>query len=383
MIYDKKYIQKHFPLVNFHFIEDEVLKKIILAVNGRFIGGVVRDGLLGIITDDMDISTPLLPEKVMEILTSMNFNPIPTGIAYGTISLFLKKYKIEITSLRKDVENYGRKAQVSFNGTWEDDSIRRDFTFNALYLAPIYTNEINNEITYNIYDYHKGLEDLQNNKVKFIGDYKLRIKEDYLRIMRFIRFFLRYGNNQEETYKEEINFLREFVPHMTILSIERILMETNNILKIKNYKLGVEIINELGISKLFFEMDLYMINKENNLNTEDRFLILFHKVSSNIIKKLPLEKSIKTFLNKFQDTDWSVESLGRIFYQTKNINLIKHMINIYNIINNSNIFPHVGNLTEEDFNNFKSHHVFVNNEGPERGEEELQLRINFISDFLI
>ena len=88
MIYKNNYIKENFILANFDFIEDEVLKKIIIAINGRFIGGVVRDALLGITTDDMDISTPLLPEEVMRILTDMNFNPIPTVIAYGTISLF-------------------------------------------------------------------------------------------------------------------------------------------------------------------------------------------------------------------------------------------------------------------------------------------------------
>lgn len=376
MIYNNKYIKTNFPLANFDFIEDPLLKKIILAINGRFIGGVVRDGLLGIITDDMDISTPLLPEKVMEILLEMKFNPIPTGIAYGTISLFFKKYKIEITSLRKDVENYGRKAQVSFNGSWQEDSIRRDFTFNALYLEPIYGD---NEITYNIYDYHNGLEDLKNNKVRFIGDYKLRIKEDYLRIMRFVRFFLRYGKNQEVTYKNEISFLKEFVESMKILSIERILMEIKSILKIKTYKLGIQIINELSISKLFFNEDLYLIEKEVELFEEDKFLILFHKISPNILKNLPLEKPIKTFLQKFQ-TDWSLESLGKIWYQTKNILLLQHMVKIHNIIYNKNIFNNIENISEEDFNIFKQQHIFINKEGPARGQEELYLRINFLKN---
>ena len=380
MIYKNNYIKENFPLANFDFIEDEVLKKIIIAINGRFIGGVVRDALLGITTDDMDISTPLLPEEVMRILTDMKFNPIPTGIAYGTISLFLKKYKIEITSLRKDVENYGRKAQVSFNGTWEEDSIRRDFTFNALYLSPIYNlnNSDNNTNNYDIYDYHNGLEDLKNNKVRFIGDYKLRIKEDYLRIMRFVRFFLRYGKNQEVTYKDEINFLREFVTNMNILSIERILMEINSILKIPTYLLAIKIFNELTISKLFFQEDLYISNNNKDIILTDRFLILFHKIPGNVLKKLPLEKSTKIFLQKFQETDFTIESLGKIWYQTKNILLIQKILEIYNFINNINIHNYIKNLSEEDFNNFKDKHVFLNQEGPERGAEELALRISFL-----
>lgn len=375
MIYKKNQIIKDFPNSNFEFIKDELLKKIINAVNGRFIGGVVRDGLLGIITNDIDISTALLPQEVMNILTNMKFNPIPTGIAYGTVSLFLKKYKVEITSLRKDVETYGRRAEVSFNGSWEDDSIRRDFTFNALYLEPIYENNIN----YNIYDYHKGLEDLKNSKIKFIGNYKLRIKEDYLRIMRFVRFFLRYGINQINTYKEEINFLREFVASMELLSIERIIMEINSILKIHTYNLGIEIINELGISKLFFKDNLYILNVHENLLLEDKFLILFHRIPINIIKKLPLEKSIRIFLEKFQKVQWNIESLGKIWYETKNINLIKHMIRIYNILNNNKEFNFINNISDESFNLYKQSHKFIYNTGVERGKEEIELRIKFLN----
>lgn len=154
----------------------------LLDNNARLVGGCVRDFILyDKLVYDIDIATPLLPDEMIKRLSSQ-FNVIPTGLQHGTITI-VGKHKYEITTLRKDEETDGRHAIVSFDATWQDDSDRRDFTINALYA----------DSDGNIYDYHNGKRDLENNFVRFIHNPVERIEEDYLRIMRFFRFAMRFG----------------------------------------------------------------------------------------------------------------------------------------------------------------------------------------------
>ncbi|HJD59851.1 MAG TPA: CCA tRNA nucleotidyltransferase, partial [Rickettsia endosymbiont of Omalisus fontisbellaquei] len=164
-------------------IPSKEYKKILSLLNekgqARLIGGCVRDALLGKNSYDIDIATDLIPSEVTNILSKATIKVIPTGLKFGTITAILNNEKFEITTLRKDIECNGRHAKVVFTNDFAEDAARRDFTINALSYCP-FKNEI--------YDYFDGFKDLQQEKVVFIGEALDRIKEDYLRILRFFRF---------------------------------------------------------------------------------------------------------------------------------------------------------------------------------------------------
>ncbi len=149
----------------------------------RFVGGCVRDALAGRPIRDIDIATPARPERVVEIIEAAGLKAIPTGIDHGTVTALAEHHPFEITSLREDVETFGRHATVAFTDDWEADAARRDFTFNALSLAP----------DGRLYDPFEGRADLSAGRVRFVGDPVARIREDYLRILRFFRFHAHYG----------------------------------------------------------------------------------------------------------------------------------------------------------------------------------------------
>lgn len=151
----------------------------------RYVGGAVRDTLLGLPVADIDIATPLDPHEVMTRLKTAHIKAVPTGIAHGTITAVLPDGPIEVTTLRHDVETDGRHARVAFTDNWRADAARRDFTMNALYADPL---------TGAVFDYFGGLADLEAGRVRFIGDPLQRIAEDHLRILRFFRFHARFGD---------------------------------------------------------------------------------------------------------------------------------------------------------------------------------------------
>ncbi|MGN6277199.1 MAG: CCA tRNA nucleotidyltransferase [Sphingomonas sp.] len=163
------------------------LTQILATDDGRarFVGGAVRDTLLGLPVADIDIATPLEPEQVIARLKAAHVKAVPTGIAHGTITAVLPDGPIEVTTLRHDVETYGRHAKVAFTADWQADAARRDFTMNALYADPE---------SGEIFDYFDGLTDLEAGRVRFIGDPLQRIAEDHLRILRFFRFHARFGD---------------------------------------------------------------------------------------------------------------------------------------------------------------------------------------------
>lgn len=150
----------------------------------RWVGGAVRDTLLGAEVSDIDVATTLLPDEVMQRLVAAGIRKVPTGLDHGTITAVLEGGPVEITTLRKDVATDGRRATIAFASEWRDDAARRDFTINALYACP------GNGL---IEDYFGGLEDLSNRHVRFIGDAHERIREDHLRILRYYRFQARFG----------------------------------------------------------------------------------------------------------------------------------------------------------------------------------------------
>jgi len=150
----------------------------------RYVGGAVRDALLGVDAVDVDIATRLLPDQVMAALADAGIKAVPTGIEHGTVTAVLPAGPVEITTLRRDVTTDGRHAEVAFTDDWREDAARRDFTINALFADPR---------TLEVTDYFGGEADLAARLVRFIGDADARILEDHLRILRLFRFHARFG----------------------------------------------------------------------------------------------------------------------------------------------------------------------------------------------
>jgi poly(A) polymerase len=151
--------------------------------NARFVGGVVRNALMGLPVGDIDVATPLVPDEVVKRLQAAGLKAIPTGIEHGTVTAVAGGKPFEITTLRRDVSTDGRRATVAFSTDWAEDAQRRDFTINALYAAP----------DGEVFDYATGLEDVAAGRVRFVGDPATRIREDYLRSLRLFRFQAWYG----------------------------------------------------------------------------------------------------------------------------------------------------------------------------------------------
>lgn len=184
----------------------------------RFVGGAVRDALLGLPATDIDAATPLAPPAMMALLEAADIKALPTGIDHGTVTAVIKGKRFEITTLRKDAETFGRHARVEYTDDWQADAARRDFTINALYLSP----------EGELFDYFGGAEDLGKGMVRFIGNPRTRIKEDYLRILRFFRFHARFGKIDPDT--ETLAACSENATHIADLSGERIQMEMMKLL---------------------------------------------------------------------------------------------------------------------------------------------------------
>ena len=190
----------------------------------KLIGGCVRKLITEEKIDDMDIAINIEPEKIKKILVEQKIKFIETGIAHGTITVLINNFKLEITSLRKDLTTDGRHAKVEFTSNWEQDAQRRDFTINAIYC----------DITGEVYDPLNGIEDLKNGIVKFIGDPNERIQEDYLRILRYLRFYTQYNKNKSH---DEITTkaIKKNLNGLTKISKERILEELFKMMKLNDF----------------------------------------------------------------------------------------------------------------------------------------------------
>jgi len=164
---------------------DRLLKALGAAEGDtRFVGGCVRDTLLGLDVADVDLATRIAPDEVMRRLDKARIKAVPTGLAHGTVTAVIGGAPVEVTTLRRDVATDGRRATIAYTEDWREDAARRDFTFNALLADPAGGE---------IFDYFGGIEDLETGRVRFIGDPLRRIAEDHLRILRFFRFHARFG----------------------------------------------------------------------------------------------------------------------------------------------------------------------------------------------
>lgn len=189
------------------------------AGNCRYVGGAVRDTLLGLPVKDIDMATQLLPAETMARLEAAGIRVVPTGLAHGTVTAVLADGPVEITTLRHDVETDGRHAVVAFATDWREDAARRDFTINALYADPR---------TLQVFDWFGGLADLAARRVRFIGNAQQRIREDYLRTLRYFRFQARFGSLPADAEAEAA--VAALAPGLKGLSRERIAGELLNLL---------------------------------------------------------------------------------------------------------------------------------------------------------
>ena len=187
-------------------------------IEARFVGGCVRDALLGVSAADIDLATPARPEAVMAALSAAKVKALPTGLAHGTVTAVIPPRTFEITTLRRDVATDGRHAKVAFNAGWEEDARRRDFTINAMYLAPDGT----------LYDPVGGEADLAAHRVRFVGDAATRIAEDVLRILRYYRFEARFGDGEGDAPARTA--CRAAIGKLLTLSAERVWRELRGLL---------------------------------------------------------------------------------------------------------------------------------------------------------
>ena len=306
------------------------IKKLFLAIENyaedseiRYVGGCVRKILNNEIVDDIDFAVNLKPEECSAALKENNIKFFEIGISHGTIIAVLDSYKFEITSLRKDLITDGRHAKVAFTTDWQEDASRRDFTINAIF----------SDIHGNLYDPFNGKKDLEIGKIKFIGDADKRIKEDYLRILRYIRFFLNYSKTEHNDKIRKI--IKQNLNGISNISSERLLDEfkkliiSSSFLKLFKDPFCLELINlifpqfknldifknlnkfaEINIKKVDF---IFLISLMLIDNTDNVEYFLFKFNISSIDKKRIL------FLNKFYNKEinknyFSKNNLWKIFY---------------------------------------------------------------------
>jgi len=216
----------------------------------RFVGGAVRNALLGVPVVDIDIAVPIRPEDAMARLKAKGIRTIETGLDHGTVTAIAGSHAFEITSLRRDVETDGRHAKVAFTDDWALDAGRRDFTINALYASP----------DGEIFDYATGVEDLAAGKVRFVGDARIRIAEDYLRVLRLFRFHAWYGRGDLDA--EGLTAATEAKDSLKTLSAERIAKEVLRLLEAPNPAPVLKVMAARGILAELLPGQLQLVRVE-------------------------------------------------------------------------------------------------------------------------
>ena len=201
----------------------------------RFVGGCVRDALLGRAIGDIDIAINLPPEKVQDLLNSANIRCVPTGLKHGTITAIANHVPYEITTLRRDVETDGRHAVVAFTDDWKEDASRRDFTMNALSMAP------DGHIT----DFFGGVEDARSGHIRFVGNALTRLEEDVLRLLRYFRFYAHYGRGAPDP--EAMAACQSMAHKLPRLAAERVRVELLKLLMAENPVPALRLMYQCGV----------------------------------------------------------------------------------------------------------------------------------------
>ena len=289
----------------------------------RYVGGCIRKILNNEDIDDIDLATNLKPNEVKDCLKQNKINFFETGIEHGTITAQIDKKNFEITTLRKDILTDGRRAIVEFTDKWNEDASRRDFTINSIYA----------DIEGNLFDPLEGLKDLNNGIVQFIGNPEIRIKEDYLRILRYIRFFLNYSNqnhilNVKKAIKENINGIIKLSKERLIAELKKLVM-SEGFIKINNDDFCKEIlllifpqIKNIDILKkinkyskidkfkndFIFILSLLIIDETDN---SDYFLYKY-KLSNDEKKRICFLK--EAYDKSDEENIFSKKNLQKVFY---------------------------------------------------------------------
>ncbi len=306
-------VNKIFSVINNYSKESEV----------RYVGGCIRKILNKEKIDDIDMATNLEPKTVCEIFKKNKINFYETGISHGTITALIDNYKFEITSLREDVSTDGRHAYVRFSRDWKQDASRRDFTINSIY----------SDREGNLFDPYNGKNDLKKGIVNFIGDADKRIKEDYLRILRYLRFFLSYSKQPHNL--ELIKKLKLNIEGVSKISKERLIDELKKLINLETLerlskdKISLDLISMIfpGLKNINVFSKLNFIQKEIIRTSDFIFLISLMIVDEtdnsdyflykfNISKKD--EKRIK-IIDKFYKEknnikNFTEKSINEIFY---------------------------------------------------------------------
>ena len=238
--------------------------KIFEAINNysessevRYVGGCIRKVINKEVVDDIDLATNLKPNEICEALKNKDINFYETGIEHGTVTAVIDEYKYEITSLRKDVKTDGRHAKVEFSLDWKEDAVRRDFSINSIY----------SDARGNLFDPNNGKKDLEEGLIHFIGDAEIRIKEDYLRILRYVRFFLNYSNHKHKP--EIIKIIKRNIDGISKLSSERLIDEFKKLTKSHGFVKLFQDNDSLEIIEIIFPQ-LKNLAKFKKLNTHAR-----------------------------------------------------------------------------------------------------------------
>ena len=248
----------------------------------RVVGGAVRDIALGKQPKDIDLATDATPDEMIDMFKKASIRHIPTGIDHGTITAVIDKEPYEITTLRADVETDGRRAKVQFVKNWQADAQRRDLTYNAMSL----------DFDGKIHDYFNGMDDLQNKVSKFVGDPEERIKEDYLRILRYFRF---QGRLDKPVWEEDVtNAIKQNAKGLKSISSERIWQEMSKILSGNNVKDILNYMKKTGIDK---QIDLPVKNASKTVDNDNAIINLARLVDNDALaKKWKLSKDEHTTL---------------------------------------------------------------------------------------
>ena len=273
------------------------------------VGGSIRDALLNREITDIDFATSLKPKTITEILNKENIKFIDVGIDHGTVTAIINERKFEITTFRNDIFTDGRHAQVSFSNSLEEDALRRDFTINAMYL----------DKGGNLIDPKDGKTDLENRVVRFIGNPDERIKEDYLRILRYFRFLALFGDISPDA--EVMKTIKANLDKLSVVSKERQWNELKSILSLNAPNNAISAMSEIGLLDVYFDgtsindafVNLIEIESRISLSIDPilRLSILVENSldkANTIIKKLPLSKSDSTDLLKLSTLNKKIVS---------------------------------------------------------------------------
>ena len=332
--------------------ENKKLISILNPINSKthtqFVGGCVRKAIEGKLTTDIDLATVYKPEKIKKILLKNNYKVLDSAIKYGSITTFSKNYKYESTSLRKDIKPDGRHTKIQLTNNWIEDSLRRDFTINAIYCDKFGK----------IFDPLSGINDLKNKKINFIGSADLRIKEDYLRILRYIRFSLEYNSNIKD--RNTIRIINKNIKFLKFISKERLLVELKKILELKNL-LNInnknyfkKILNRVYKIKFFDRLNrVEILNKKLRLNLNylqilSILLVGYNKKNIYFSKEFRLSNKDKDYLNfiyeqfkLLKNKSYDYQTIRRqLYFYNKDLTLgflnfifcIKKEINLKNFI---------------------------------------------------